>query len=150
MQPLALDVPQLLALELSVSASGRIGTVVATAGNEDKRALAQLMGADLVLDSRSLAFADEIRWQMGGVDVVLNSLSGDAMRRSLRALKPFGRFIELGKRDFVADTAVGARRVYQLNPNGVAALRVYFDGFWNRALEAFKDAAERQTDEEVT
>ncbi len=59
--------------------------------------------------SRSLAFADEIRWKLGGVDVVLNSLSGDAMRRSLRALKPFGRFIELGKRDFVADTAVGLR-----------------------------------------
>ena len=87
----------------------RGATVVATAGNEDKRALAQLMGADLVLDSRSLAFADEIRWRLGGVDVVLNSLSGDAMRRSLRALKPFGRFIELGKRDFVADTAVGLR-----------------------------------------
>jgi len=87
----------------------RGATVVATAGNEDKRALAQLMGADLVLDSRSLAFADEIRWQLGGVDVVLNSLSGDAMRRSLRALKPFGRFVELGKRDFVADTAVGLR-----------------------------------------
>jgi NAD(P)-dependent dehydrogenase (short-subunit alcohol dehydrogenase family)/acyl carrier protein len=31
------------------------------------------------------------------------------MRRSLRALKPFGRFIELGKRDFVADTTVGLR-----------------------------------------
>jgi phthiocerol/phenolphthiocerol synthesis type-I polyketide synthase C len=87
----------------------RGATVVATAGNEDKRALAQLLGADLVLDSRSLAFADEIRWKLGGVDVVLNSLSGDAMRRSLRALKPFGRFIELGKRDFVADTAVGLR-----------------------------------------
>lgn len=87
----------------------RGATVVATAGNEDKRALAQLLGADLVLDSRSLAFADEIRWKMGGVDVVLNSLSGDAMRRSLRALKPFGRFVELGKRDFVADTAVGLR-----------------------------------------
>jgi acyl transferase domain-containing protein/NADPH:quinone reductase-like Zn-dependent oxidoreductase/acyl carrier protein len=87
----------------------RGATVVATAGNDDKRALAQLLGADLVLDSRSLAFADEIRWRLGGVDVVLNSLSGDAMRRSLRALKPFGRFIELGKRDFVADTAVGLR-----------------------------------------
>ncbi|MGL4966739.1 MAG: SDR family NAD(P)-dependent oxidoreductase [Inquilinus sp.] len=87
----------------------RGATVVATAGNEDKRALAQLLGADLVLDSRSLAFADEIRWKLGGVDVVLNSLSGDAMRRSLRALKPFGRFVELGKRDFVADTAVGLR-----------------------------------------
>ena len=83
--------------------------VVATAGHDDKRALAGLMGAELVLDSRSLTFADEIHDRLGGVDVVLNSLSGEAMRRSLRALKPFGRFIELGKRDFVANTTVGLR-----------------------------------------
>ncbi len=68
-------------------------------------------------------------------------VSRPAVSQHLKVLKEAG---------LVADTAVGTRRVYQLNPNGVAALRAYFDGFWNRALEAFKDAAERQTDEEVT
>ena len=33
-----------------------------------------------------------------GVDVVLNSLAGEAINRNLRVLRPFGRFLELGKR----------------------------------------------------
>ena len=41
--------------------------------------------------------------------MVLNSLSGAAMRRSLEVLKPFGRFLELGKRDFYEDAKVGLR-----------------------------------------
>jgi acyl transferase domain-containing protein/acyl carrier protein len=76
--------------------------VTATAGSEVKRAFLRVAGADNVLDSRSLAFADAIRELTGGrgVDVVLNSLSGEAMDRSVELLKPFGRFLELGKRDF--------------------------------------------------
>ena len=44
-----------------------------------------------------------------GVDVVLNSLAGEAMQRSLGLVKPFGRFLELGKRDFYENTAIGLR-----------------------------------------
>lgn len=83
--------------------------VVATAGTPEKRALAALAGADLVLDSRSLAFVDEIRADIGGVDVVLNSLAGEAMERSISVLKPFGRFVELGKRDYIGNTEIGLR-----------------------------------------
>ena len=36
-------------------------------------------------------------------------LFGEAMERSLNALKPFGRFVELGKRDYVANTHIGLR-----------------------------------------
>ncbi|WP_375454782.1 SDR family NAD(P)-dependent oxidoreductase, partial [uncultured Methylobacterium sp.] len=84
--------------------------VIATAGSREKRALVKALGAEHVLDSRSLAFVDDIRQLTGdGVDVVLNSLFGEAMERSLNALKPFGRFIELGKRDYVANTHIGLR-----------------------------------------
>ena len=84
--------------------------VIATAGSAEKRALVAALGADHVLDSRSLAFADDIRRiTKGGVDVVLNSLFGEAMERSLGCLKPFGRFVELGKRDYVANTHIGLR-----------------------------------------
>ena len=41
--------------------------------------------------------------------MVLNSLFGEAMERSLNVLRPFGRFIELGKRDYVANTHIGLR-----------------------------------------
>ncbi len=85
--------------------------VHATAGSEEKRAFVRLLGADYVYDSRSLAFADEILANTGGegVDVVLNSLAGEAIRRNLRILRPFGRFLELGKRDFFENTPVGLR-----------------------------------------
>lgn len=85
--------------------------VFATAGSVEKRDFVALLGADRVLDSRSLAFADEILLATHGegVDVVLNSLAGEAMRRSIAVLKPFGRFLELGKRDFFENTPVGLR-----------------------------------------
>ena len=85
--------------------------VIATAGTEEKRAMLRDLGADLVLNSRSLAFADEVaaHTKGRGVDIVLNSLAGEAMIRSLDCLRPFGRFIELGKRDFYANTHVGLR-----------------------------------------
>lgn len=75
--------------------------VFATAGSPEKRAYLKSLGVRYVMDSRSLAFADEVMaWTDGqGVDVVLNSLSGEALTRSLSVLAPYGRFIEIGKRD---------------------------------------------------
>lgn len=83
--------------------------VVAAAGTAEKRALLRHLGADHVVDSRAADFEDRIRAALGGVDVVLNSVAGDAMRAALRLVKPFGRFIELGKRDFFDNTRLGLR-----------------------------------------
>jgi phthiocerol/phenolphthiocerol synthesis type-I polyketide synthase C len=92
-------------------AQARGAVIFATAGSDAKRSLLRRLGVDHVLDSRSLSFTDEVmRLTNGdGVDVVLNSLSGEAMERSLGLLRPFGRFLELGKRDFYANSAVGLR-----------------------------------------
>jgi DNA-binding transcriptional ArsR family regulator len=43
---------------------------------------------------------------------------------------------------------VGTRRLYQLDPRGVAAVRDYFDTFWNDALAAFKKTVETTIEEE--
>jgi acyl transferase domain-containing protein/NADPH:quinone reductase-like Zn-dependent oxidoreductase len=85
--------------------------VIATAGTAEKRSFLSRLGADVTLDSRSLAFVDEVRRVTGGagVDVVLNSLSGEAMERSLELVRPFGRFLELGKRDYYANTSLALR-----------------------------------------
>jgi phthiocerol/phenolphthiocerol synthesis type-I polyketide synthase C len=85
--------------------------IFGTAGSEEKRDILRMMGVHHVHDSRSLAFADEILDITGGkgVDVVLNSLAGDAIWENLRVLKPFGRFLELGKRDYFANTKIGLR-----------------------------------------
>jgi len=84
--------------------------VIATAGSAEKRALLRMLGAEHVFDSRSGAFVDAVKAVTGqGVSVVLNSLSGEAMERSIGVLRPFGRFIELGKRDYVTNTQIGLR-----------------------------------------
>lgn len=95
----------LAALQIARSKGARI---FATAGTPAKRRILRALGAEAVFDSRSLAFADEVRTAAGGgVDVVLNALAGEAMERSIGCLAPFGRFVELGKRDFFADTKIG-------------------------------------------
>ena len=75
--------------------------IFATAGSPKKRAYLKSIGIQHVMDSRSLKFSDEImKWTDGqGVDVVLNSLFGEGLIRSFEALAPYGRFIEIGKRD---------------------------------------------------
>jgi NADPH:quinone reductase-like Zn-dependent oxidoreductase/acyl carrier protein len=85
--------------------------IFVTAGSDEKRDFLHLLGVDQIFDSRSLAFADQIlaRTEGKGVDVVLNSLSGDAIDRNFRVLKPFGRFLELGKRDYYENTKIGLR-----------------------------------------
>ncbi|MGI4746374.1 MAG: SDR family NAD(P)-dependent oxidoreductase, partial [Janthinobacterium lividum] len=83
--------------------------IAATVSSPEKRALVAAFGAEKIYNSRSTAFLDEIRADIGGVDVVLNSLAGESMQASLKCLKPFGRFIELGKRDYVQNTALGLR-----------------------------------------
>ncbi|MEH6404343.1 MAG: SDR family NAD(P)-dependent oxidoreductase [Sneathiella sp.] len=85
--------------------------IFVTAGSDEKRDFLKLQGIDNIFDSRSLDFADQIMEQTGGdgIDVVLNSLSGDAIGKNLSILKPFGRFLELGKRDFYADSKMGLR-----------------------------------------
>jgi acyl transferase domain-containing protein/NADPH:quinone reductase-like Zn-dependent oxidoreductase/acyl carrier protein len=86
-------------------------TVFASAGSADKQRLVRTLGADHVLSSRSLKFADDIFALTGGegVDVVLNSLAGEAITKGLQVLKPFGRFLEIGKRDLYANSRIGLR-----------------------------------------
>lgn len=96
----------LAALQIAKLRGARI---VATVSSPEKRALVTAFGAEKIYNSRSTAFLDDIRAEIGGVDVVLNSLAGEAMQASLKCLKPFGRFIELGKRDYVLNTALGLR-----------------------------------------
>ncbi len=85
--------------------------IFATAGTDEKREFVRLMGADHVMDSRNLRFAEDIMRLTGGqgVDIVLNSISGEAINKNLAILRPFGRFLELGKRDFYENSKIGLR-----------------------------------------
>lgn len=85
--------------------------IFATAGSDAKRGLLRSLGVHHVLDSRSLSFVEEIRRITNGegVDVVLNSLSGEFIPASLGLLRDYGRFVEIGKRDYYEDRALGLR-----------------------------------------
>ena len=62
-----------------------------------------------------------------------------AVSQHLKVLKEAG---------LVIDRQHGTRRLYQLDPEGLGAIRAYFDQFWNRALTAFKAAVEQDLQEE--
>jgi NADPH:quinone reductase-like Zn-dependent oxidoreductase len=84
----------------AVQLAKRTGAVIfGTAGSPEKRAYLKSIGVDHVMDSRSLAFAEEIMTitQGEGVDIVLNSLNGDFIPKNLAVLKEQGRFLEIGK-----------------------------------------------------
>ncbi|GGO98880.1 type I polyketide synthase [Wenjunlia tyrosinilytica] len=94
----------------AVAVARRLGAeVLATVGSEDKRRYLHGMGITHVMDSRSLDFTERTLEATGGegVDVVLNSLPGAAIRAGLRTLRPFGRFVELGVRDILSDAPLG-------------------------------------------
>jgi acyl transferase domain-containing protein/acyl carrier protein len=85
--------------------------IFATAGSPEKRAFLQSLGIKHVMDSRTLAFADEVMTATNGqgVDVVLNSLGGEFIPKSLSVLAPFGRFLEIGKRDIYDNSQLSLR-----------------------------------------
>jgi len=64
-------------------------------------------------------------------------VSRPAVSQHLRALKDAG---------LVTDRPAGTRRIYQVDPTGVAALRAYLDQIWGDALAAFKQAVEAEPD----
>src|SRR5262245_251848 len=62
-------------------------------------------------------------------------VSRPAVSQHLSVLKSAG---------LVTERPRGTRRVYRVDPNGLAALRAYFEGFWDQALADFQAEAERR------
>jgi DNA-binding transcriptional ArsR family regulator len=62
-------------------------------------------------------------------------VSRPAVSQHLKVLKEAG---------LVIDRQDGTRRLYQLDPTGIEAVRAYFDTFWNQAMTAFKAAVEKE------
>ena len=87
----------------------RAGAIIfGTAGSPAKRELAKRLGIHHVSDSRSVDFVQEILRETGGegVDIVLNSLTGEFIPASLGLLAPGGSFVEIGKTDVWAPESV--------------------------------------------
>jgi NADPH:quinone reductase-like Zn-dependent oxidoreductase/acyl carrier protein len=82
--------------------------VYATAGSDWKRELLRGLGIQHVFDSRSASFREGVLQATGGrgVDVVLNSLTGELIAAGLESLAPNGCFLEVGKRGIWGAEAV--------------------------------------------
>jgi NADPH:quinone reductase-like Zn-dependent oxidoreductase/acyl carrier protein len=94
----------------AVQLAQRVGArIFATAGTPEKREFLESIGVHHVMDSRSLAFADEVMQNTDGrgVDVVLNSLPGEYASKSLSILGAHGRFVEIGKTDIYQNKQLG-------------------------------------------
>ena len=84
--------------------------------------------------TRRAIFERVARGPVAVVDIAkMLPVSRPAVSQHLKVLKEAG---------LVLDRAEGTRRLYQLDPKGIAAIRSYFDKFWDGALDAFKRAAE--------
>jgi DNA-binding transcriptional ArsR family regulator len=64
------------------------------------------------------------------------AVSRPAVSQHLKVLKDAG---------LVMDREDGTRRIYSIDPRGIAAMRTYLDRFWDRSLAAFKAAAEEES-----
>lgn len=98
----------LAAIEIAKWAGANI---IATVGSKEKEEYLRSLGVRHVLNSRSLTFAAGVMEITGGrgVDIVLNSLAGEFLVKSMEVLAPYGRFIEMGKRDIYEDKRVGLK-----------------------------------------
>src|SRR5213075_3221796 len=67
-------------------------------------------------------------------------VSRPAVSQHLRVLKEAG---------LVTERQDGTRRLYRVDPKGLAGLRAYLEGFWEEALASFKAAAERAEREDT-
>lgn len=83
-------------------------TIFATVSSESKKQLLMdVYGIPVsqIFSSRTIVFSKMIKHRTGGkgVDVILNSLTGEGLFESWRCIAPYGRFIEIGKRDILSN-----------------------------------------------
>ncbi len=97
--------------QAAIQVARSLGAEVFTTASARKRDFLRAQGIEHVFDSRSPSFFDDILEVTGGegVDVVLNSLTGDLLQRSLDLLGPGGRFVELGKQELFEPEEIAER-----------------------------------------
>ncbi|MCL6754535.1 amino acid adenylation domain-containing protein [Nostoc sp. CCCryo 231-06] len=118
--------------------------ILATAGNSEKQEFLRSLGIKHVMNSRSLEFAKEVmkHTEGRGVDVVLNSLGGEFIPKSLATLAPYGRFLELGRRDILNNNQL-ALLPFEKNLSffavNVEAEHPHFREIWQEILLHFQE-----------
>jgi NADPH:quinone reductase-like Zn-dependent oxidoreductase len=89
-------------------AKWREAIIFATAGSDEKRNYLRSIGIETVMNSRTLDFYEQIleKTKGVGVDLILNTLSGEALEKGMRLLKTFGRFVQIDKNDIYQERPI--------------------------------------------
>ena len=97
-------------------------------------------GLDALGDATRMAIFQRLANGPQAVNEIAETLpvSRPAVSQHLKVLKDAG---------LVQDRRDGTRRLYQLDPEGVARLRAHFDQMWTKALSSFQDAVEKPAKE---
>lgn len=97
-------------------------------------------GLDALGDATRMAIFQRLANGPLAVNEIAGTLpvSRPAVSQHLKVLKDAG---------LVRDTRAGTRRMYQLDPEGVARLRAHFDQMWTKAMSNFQDAVEKPAKE---
>lgn len=95
--------------QAAIHIARRLGAHVHTTASAPKQRHLRALGLAGIHPSRSTAFREAVL-AAGGVDVVLNSLSGELIGAGFDCLKPHGRFVEIGKAGIWSDAAAAAYR----------------------------------------
>ena len=135
----------------AIGIARRVGAkIFATAGSEAKRSLLRGLGVEHVFSSRNLAFEREAlsATEGRGVDVVLNSLSGDFIGASVRALASDGVFLEVGKQDiWTQEQFCAVRPNARYHPIDLARVRLEEPARWSALFQSVTaDAASGEVD----
>lgn len=90
------------AIQLAQLAGAEIFATVGSIEKEDFLVTQYGIPRENIFSSRNTSFAHKVRQRTGGhgVDLVLNSLAGKMLHETWACIAPFGRFVEIGKRDF--------------------------------------------------
>lgn len=94
--------------QAAIQIARRIGAEILGTASPEKHDFLKKQGLRHVFHSRNLSFADGVRTATKGrgIDVVINSLAGEFIPRTLELLAPGGRFVEIGKKDIFQNTAL--------------------------------------------
>ena len=92
-------------------------------------------------DPTRRAIFERLAVRPSAVGLLANDLpvSRPAVSQHLRVLREAG---------LVTESAVGTRRIYRIDPRGIAAMREWLEALWSAALDAFKDLADAETEED--
>jgi NADPH:quinone reductase-like Zn-dependent oxidoreductase len=93
------------AIQIAKMIGAEIFVTVSTKEKKEHLTTTYGIPEDHIFASRDLTFASGVMRVTGGrgVDVVLNSLAGDALKATWRCIAPFGRFVEMGRKDIEAN-----------------------------------------------